>query len=113
MITRIHGSQLLTELTPRTTGSGQWTGSLPNMARWSGMLVGTLFLIGTGPTVLKGLSGELTVGYWDSYYPDNYGSQQLSVSVVPEPSTWALMLLGFAGLGYAGLRPRRAISITA
>jgi hypothetical protein len=25
-------------------------------------------------------------------------------SVVPEPSTWAMMLLGFAGLGYAGKR---------
>jgi PEP-CTERM motif len=32
---------------------------------------------------------------------------------VPEPSTWAMMLLGFAGLGYAGMRNRRrpAISI--
>jgi hypothetical protein len=24
------------------------------------------------------------------------------VEGVPEPSTWAMMLLGFAGLGYAG-----------
>jgi PEP-CTERM motif len=23
---------------------------------------------------------------------------------VPEPSTWVMMFLGFAGLGYAGLR---------
>ena len=28
----------------------------------------------------------------------------LSGSVVPEPSTWAMMLLGFAGLGFAGYR---------
>ena len=27
---------------------------------------------------------------------------------VPEPSTWALMLLGFAGLGFAGWRPMAA-----
>jgi hypothetical protein len=26
----------------------------------------------------------------------------LSGSTVPEPSTWAMMLLGFAGLGFAG-----------
>jgi uncharacterized membrane protein len=25
---------------------------------------------------------------------------------LPEPSTWAMMLLGFAGLGYAGYRAR-------
>jgi unsaturated chondroitin disaccharide hydrolase len=30
-----------------------------------------------------------------------------SASVVPEPSTWAMMLLGFAGLGYAGYRASR------
>jgi len=27
---------------------------------------------------------------------------------VPEASTWAMMLLGFAGLGYAGYRRARA-----
>ena len=27
---------------------------------------------------------------------------------VPEPSTWAMMLLGFAGLAYAGLRHQRS-----
>jgi hypothetical protein len=26
---------------------------------------------------------------------------------VPEPSTWAMMLIGFAGLGYAGYRTSR------
>jgi PEP-CTERM motif len=30
---------------------------------------------------------------------------------VPEPSTWALMLLGFAGLGYAGYRKGSALSL--
>ena len=31
----------------------------------------------------------------------------LSGSAVPEPSTWAMMLLGFAGLGFAGYRRAR------
>jgi hypothetical protein len=31
----------------------------------------------------------------------------IPVQPVPEPSTWAMMLLGFAGLGYAGWRARR------
>jgi PEP-CTERM motif len=30
-----------------------------------------------------------------------------SSPAVPEPSTWAMMLLGFAGLGYAGFRQSR------
>jgi PEP-CTERM motif len=30
-------------------------------------------------------------------------------SAVPEPSTWAMMLLGFAGLGYAGFRKARSV----
>ena len=34
-------------------------------------------------------------------------SFSLSGSVVPEPSTWAMMLLGFAGLGFAGYRRAR------
>jgi hypothetical protein len=32
------------------------------------------------------------------------------VSAVPEPSTWAMMLLGFAGLGFAFRRSRRKVS---
>jgi hypothetical protein len=31
----------------------------------------------------------------------------VSGAVIPEPSTWAMMLLGFAGLGYAGWRQTR------
>jgi PEP-CTERM motif len=30
---------------------------------------------------------------------------------VPEPSTWAMMLLGFAGLGYAGYRKTRQAAV--
>jgi hypothetical protein len=33
-----------------------------------------------------------------------YDPLQISVTSVPEPSTWAMMLFGFAGLGYAGYR---------
>jgi len=34
-------------------------------------------------------------------------------SGVPEPSTWAMMLVGFAGLGFAGFRKTRARSVPA
>ena len=34
----------------------------------------------------------------------------LGVSAVPEPSTWAMMLIGFAGLGFAFRQSRRKVS---
>jgi hypothetical protein len=34
-------------------------------------------------------------------------------TAVPEPSTWAMMLLGFAGLGFAGYRRSRKASAIA
>jgi hypothetical protein len=72
-------------------------------------------LIGTGPAVLNGLSGDLKVGYWDTIYGDNTGFQTLSVSAVPEPSTWAMMILGFAGVGFMAYRRRKdkALRLTA
>jgi hypothetical protein len=30
---------------------------------------------------------------------------------VPKPSTWAMMLLGFAGLGYAGYRKAKQTAV--
>jgi hypothetical protein len=37
---------------------------------------------------------------------DMAGPSVTQTSGVPEPSTWAMMLLGFAGLGYAGFKRR-------
>jgi hypothetical protein len=37
----------------------------------------------------------------------NRGQTEVKLAV-PEPSTWAMMLLGFAGLGYAGFRKARS-----
>jgi hypothetical protein len=34
-------------------------------------------------------------------------------SPVPEPSTWAMMLLGFAGMGFVGYRARQAATASA
>ena len=34
-------------------------------------------------------------------------------SDVPEPSTWAMMVLGFAGLGFAGYRRSRKTAVFA
>jgi len=91
---------------PIASGYGQETmdGFTANFGALVGENDGNFFLIGTG-TEISGLSGEVTAGYWDSYYGDNSGIQTLSVSV-PEPAMWAVLLAGFAGLG-AALRKRR------
>jgi PEP-CTERM motif len=43
----------------------------------------------------------------DGVAPTFNAAFSLNGSVVPEPSTWAMMLLGFAGLGFAGYRRAR------
>jgi hypothetical protein len=54
-------------------------------------------------------------GISESVFDDHAGSSTSTLAVItlgstniPEPSTWAMMLLGFAGLGYAGYRKRKA-----
>ena len=52
---------------------------------------------------------DLTFGY--SLVADGSGGFGFDFAVggaVPEPSTWAMTLLGFAGLGFAGYRQARA-----
>ncbi len=41
-------------------------------------------------------------------YDGQYLAFLLTPGAVPEPSTWAMLLLGFAGLGFAGYRRARA-----
>jgi hypothetical protein len=40
-------------------------------------------------------------------FPTFNAAFSLTGTVVPEPSTWAMMLLGFAGLGFLGYRQTR------
>jgi hypothetical protein len=46
-------------------------------------------------------------------WPANLSATQQMVVGVPEPSTWAMLLLGFTGLGFAGYLSRRAPSLPA
>jgi PEP-CTERM motif len=38
---------------------------------------------------------------------------QLSVAAVPEPSTWAMMILGFASIGFMAYRRKNAMALNA
>lgn len=41
------------------------------------------------------------------------GIDNIALTAVPEPATWAMMLVGFAGLGFAGYRRNKVASIAA
>jgi hypothetical protein len=45
-------------------------------------------------------------------YPPSPSALLVTVTATPEPSTWAMMMLGFAGLGYAGWRTSRKVAAT-
>jgi hypothetical protein len=46
----------------------------------------------------------------DSMVPLHATVGPIHLVAVPEPSTWAMMLLGFAGLGFGGYRRRRGLA---
>jgi PEP-CTERM motif len=69
----------------------------PNLS--SGLKFYTLAATGTVVTITSAATG----GFYD-FFVDNVGFDQPTPPGTPEPSTWAMMLLGFAGLGFAGYR---------
>jgi hypothetical protein len=52
---------------------------------------------------LLGVTGSIDVA-------QSFASIDVTTPTIPETSTWAMMLLGFAGLGYAGWRSSRKTS---
>ncbi len=66
--------------------------------------LGPFFLIGTSFTGFSPSNDTLKLFYWDSNFEDNSGSITAFVTAVPEASTWAMMILGFFGVGLAAYR---------
>lgn len=61
----------------------------------------------TSTTPISGFQFESTLGG-----RLNTGLTNISVGSVPEPSTWAMMILGFAGIGAMTYRRRKVAAIT-
>jgi uncharacterized protein (TIGR03118 family) len=82
----------------------------------TGVFVGTLDGSNGSPLVIDGLWG-LTIGngsaagslntLFFTAGPNGENDGLFGSLAVPEPSTWAMLLLGFAGLGFAGYRASR------
>jgi uncharacterized protein (TIGR03118 family) len=82
----------------------------------TGVFVGTLDGSNGSPIVIDGLWG-LTIGngsaagslntLFFTAGPNGENDGLFGSLAVPEPSTWAMLLLGFAGLGFAGYRASR------
>jgi hypothetical protein len=56
-------------------------------------------------------SGEITGFYVDAATGVQRGF--VATAAVPEPSTWAMMLLGFAGVGFVAFRRKRKAALIA
>ena len=67
---------------------------------------GAYFAVGTSFNGTANAAGTLKLFYWDTYTGDNSGSVAATITVVPEPTTMALLLAGLGIVG--GLARRRA-----
>jgi hypothetical protein len=65
---------------------------LSSTATWDGYTFSTL---------------RLTTGTYEWTWGTGANQNFTLVIETPEPSTWAMLLIGFAGLGYAGYRSRK------
>ena len=54
-----------------------------------------------GPFVLRIVDGSL------AFSGNDFAIDDISLTAVPEPSTWAMMILGFAGVGFLAHRRRK------
>ena len=77
-----------------TTGS--FTGVSDNASQVTSAFLGTTFSAEERYVITSRGVGDF-----------NGGIVMSTVTATPEPATWAMMLLGFAGMGFVGMRKRR------
>jgi PEP-CTERM motif len=95
--------------------SGKYTLVLDN-ANWDFNLVldTTASLFGGQATTIDGLSNFTTVGCRSPCAALGQPiSGDLTIAAVPEPSTWAMMILGFLGIGTMTYRRRKSAMLAA
>jgi hypothetical protein len=78
-------------------------------ASWGGVALSSTgdIVFGSEANGLLMFSGLVSSISWTNPESENYYSFQVgTVGAVPEPSTWAMMILGFAGVGFMAHRRR-------
>jgi hypothetical protein len=82
--------------------------SLSGMARQVGCGGGPGCATGSMSTSTTSASGDSSdqLGYLASLSASGPSGGWTQISPVPEPSTWAMLLIGFAGIGFAAYRRR-------
>jgi len=95
-------------------GNGEINAYDPNTGAFEGTLdgangmplvIGDLWSLTVGDGAAGG--GDVNTVYFTSGIAMEADGLFGSLTAVPEPSTWAMMMLGFVGLGFAGYRSRR------
>ncbi|SIN59848.1 PEP-CTERM protein-sorting domain-containing protein [Parasphingorhabdus marina DSM 22363] len=75
-----------------------------------GNINGTYQVIGANFSGAAWDTGTLELFYWDSNQRDNFGEISFDVNAVPEPATWAFMILGFGAIGGAMRRHKAKVT---
>jgi hypothetical protein len=64
----------------------------------------TIGIPGEFTSVFQALGGGNSTYDFYMFTDGNWAGNAVAVSAVPEPSTWAMMILGFAGIGFMAYR---------
>lgn len=107
LLLSISGTGQTEQLFPTNAGNGLGSLSPPTSLSLSSTSLSTL-----GFSAFSVLNPTLTFTVSDTDRTDNSGSFALSQAGagVPEPSTWAMMILGFAGIGLLAYRRRNRLA---
>ena len=110
VIEAIGGGKPSEMIAPAIANGGTYTNVNNGFQQFNPYTIGpAMFVLG-----LSGVTASTTVtaatfsfGTGPDTFVDGTPGTPGTFSAVPEPSTWAMMLLGFAGLGFAGYRKAR------
>jgi PEP-CTERM motif len=89
-----------------STSNALWTGSLLDATSFGAIGTNVLTALGTTGAGPYSITAEYTI----TAVGAGSSNATINVSAVPEPATWGMMLLGFAGLAFAFRQSRRKVS---